>query len=545
MSGKKLKLGVLLDSYDVPAWVYHFLERIADSNDAEFTLIILNGEKGGSGKSNLEINGHEIIYRMFNAVDEGIFLRKQNALDQKNSKKLFPGAAVIKVIPNQRGSADCFELSDINQIRGYELDILIKIGFENLRGDILTAARYGVWSYHFEGNPHGFWEVVEGQSETGAILHILGEESNSSKILYCSSSATYPFSPARNRNRSLWLSSSFLPRQITLLHQSGEKEFYAEIAKYKKADSLAKKQHENPPSNLLSLWLITGLLIKTAREILTRIFYLDAWFLMFDINAHTQIPFGNYKKILPPKGRFWADPYVIQKSDDYYVFIEEYTYETKKGHISVIEVDQQGNYKYPVRILEKEYHLSYPCVFEWEDKYYLIPESAENRTIDLYECLEFPNNWGYRMTLMENIKAVDTTIIFQQGKWWLFSGISENEGAFPEVELFLFFSDSLFTKEWKPHPKNPIVSDVKKARPAGRIFSRDGKLFRPSQDCSKTYGYGFDLNEVLVLSETEYKEEKVLSVRPDWDKKVLATHTYGAEGKFKVIDAYTRRRKFL
>jgi hypothetical protein len=146
---------------------------------------------------------------------------------------------------------------------------------------------------------------------------------------------------------------------------------------------------------------------------------------------------------------------------------------------------------------------------------------------------------------MENLKAVDTTVIFHQGKWWLFTGISENEGAFPEVELFLFFSEDLFTGQWTPHPKNPIVSGVTKARPAGRIFTRDGKLFRPSQDCSKTYGYGFDLNEVLVLSESEYKEEKVLSVRPDWDKKILATHTYGAVGKFRVIDAYTRRRKFL
>jgi hypothetical protein len=544
MNRKKLKLGILLDSYDVPAWVYHFLERIANSYYAEFSLIILNGNNSKSGNSNILRNKHGIVYRVFNVIDEGIFIRVQNALEQKNSEELFSSAMVIKVIPNQKGGADCFEPSDIDQIRGYGLDILIQIGFENLKGDILAASKYGVWAYHFEGNPHGFWEVVDGQTETRVILHNLSEGINGGRCLYRSWSATYPLSPARNRNRSLWLASSFLPRQIALLHQLGEKEFFLEIKKYEEADALSKKQYENPPSNLLTLRLIARLLVKISREIFTRIFYLDAWFLLFDFNANTPNPFGNYKKILPPKDRFWADPYVIQKEDNHYVFIEEYVYKTKKGHISVFELDQQGNYTKPVPILEKEYHLSYPCVFEWKDKYYMVPESAENQTIDLYECLEFPGNWVHKMTLMENVRAVDTTVIFYHRKWWLFTGISENEGAFPEVELFLFFSDEIFTKEWKPHPKNPIVSDVKKARPAGRIFTSDGKLFRPSQDCSRSYGYGFDLNEILVLSEIDYKEEKVSSVRP-WDKMILGTHTYGAEGKFKIIDAYTRRPKFL
>jgi hypothetical protein len=175
----------------------------------------------------------------------------------------------------------------------------------------------------------------------------------------------------------------------------------------------------------------------------------------------------------------------------------------------------------------------------------MVPESAANQSIDLYECVEFPKKWEYRMSLMKNIKAVDTTLCFYQDKWWLFTGISENEGSFPEVELFLFYTDDLFSGHWKPHRLNPIISDARNARPAGRIVLRDGKLFRPSQDCSRSYGYGFDLNEILVLSESEYIEESVFSVRPNWDKKVMGTHTYGAEGRLRIIDAYTTRQKLL
>jgi hypothetical protein len=175
----------------------------------------------------------------------------------------------------------------------------------------------------------------------------------------------------------------------------------------------------------------------------------------------------------------------------------------------------------------------------------MVPESRANRTINLYECVEFPYKWNFKKCLMENVSAVDTTLIQYANKWWLFTAMAENEAGAPNVELFLFYTDDLFEGKWKAHLQNPIISDVKSARPAGSLFIKDGKLFRPSQDCSKAYGYGFDLNEIMVLSETEYREKKVLSVRPDWDKNILATHTFAKQGNLTVIDAFTRSRKML
>lgn len=550
MNNGKLKLGILLDSYYVPAWAYRSIERIVNSTYAEFSLIILNDSSNIKSRDyKVWKNKNTIIYQMFNVIDEKIFLRHQNASELMEIKELLSSVPSIKVKPIKNGNADYFEPIDIDKICGCGLDILIFIrgeGFGTLQGDILTASRYGVWSTCYEGYPQGFWEVVESQSETRTGLQILGEELNSRMTLYYSSASTYPFSPARNRNRILWLSSSFLPRQIALLQWLGEKDFFAEIKKYNKNDNLLiQKQHGAPPSNILSLSLIMKLLIKNVRELFVRLYTRDAWFLMFDFDVNISLPSSKFKEIIPPKDRFWADPMVIQKNDRYYLFVEEYVFQNKKGHISVIEVDPQGNYSKPVKVLDKVYHLSYPCVFVWKDKYFMVPESADNRTIDLYECVEFPSKWEYKMCLMENIKAVDTTLFFYQGKWWLFTGISENEGSFPEVELYLFYSDNLFTKEWHAHPKNPIVSDVKNARPAGKIFIKDGQLFRPSQDCSKGYGYGFNLNQILILSETEYKEECVISVIPNWDKRIFGTHTYGIEGKFNIIDAYTTMRKIF
>jgi hypothetical protein len=266
---------------------------------------------------------------------------------------------------------------------------------------------------------------------------------------------------------------------------------------------------------------------------------------MFDFNEDISMDFRDFKEVIPPNDRFWADPHVIHIDGHYYIFIEEYLYKISKAHISVIEMDRHGNYKEPTRVLEKDYHLSYPFVFQWEDMFYMVPESEENGTIELYECEEFPYKWKFKMNLMENVHAVDTTLLQFQGKWWLFTGMAEGKDSLPFVKLYLFYSNDFITSEWKPHSQNPIISDGKKARPAGSLFVRNGMIFRPSQNCSVTYGYGIYLNEILLLSESEYLEKTVVSVKPDWDRKIEATHTFVSKGNLTIIDAFTRRRRIL
>ena len=78
---------------------------------------------------------------------------------------------------------------------------------------------------------------------------------------------------------------------------------------------------------------------------------------------------------------------------------------------------------------------------------------------------------------------------------------------------------------------------------AGAILVQDARLFRPSQNRTKTYGYGFDLNEMEAASASRCCERPRRAVRPDWDKKVLATHTYANRGRLTIIDAFTHVRR--
>jgi hypothetical protein len=121
--------------------------------------------------------------------------------------------------------------------------------------------------------------------------------------------------------------------------------------------------------------------------------------------------------------------------------------------------------------------------------------------------------------------------------------VREHEGASTWDELCLFYADDPLSESWRPHPMNPIVSDVRQARPGGPLFCRDGRIFRPSQNSSYRYGYGLNINEVLELSETGYRERVVERIEPNWDRNVQGIHSYSAIDGLAVVDAIYRSRR--
>jgi hypothetical protein len=280
-----------------------------------------------------------------------------------------------------------------------------------------------------------------------------------------------------------------------------------------------------------------------------KIFYTDAydWRLLFEYNDTSDelLPdFARFRKLASPKGIFWADPFVVASDDSYFIFVEEFLYKTDKAHISVLELDKNGKIKGTERIIERTYHMSYPFIFKADSTYYMIPETCKNKSIELYKCETFPNKWIFAGNIMENLLAVDTTLLHYNNKWWLFTSIDQTDNiSGTSTELFLFFSDDFLSGDWKSHPQNPVVSDIRKARSAGKIFSRGGKLYRPSQDCSARYGRGFKLNEIMKLTENEYSEKTINEIEPVWDDQLKGIHTFNSDGKLTVVDVYSFRKR--
>ena len=69
-----------------------------------------------------------------------------------SAKKLLENIEVVNVAPRKTKFSDYFSAEEVNEIRRHEVDVLIRIGFRIIRGDILTASKFGVWSYHHGDN---------------------------------------------------------------------------------------------------------------------------------------------------------------------------------------------------------------------------------------------------------------------------------------------------------------------------------------------------------------------------------------------------------
>jgi hypothetical protein len=269
----------------------------------------------------------------------------------------------------------------------------------------------------------------------------------------------------------------------------------------------------------------------------------DQWSLAYRFRsgpADTNNTFYRFKNLIPPKDRFWADPCVVQAGDRFYVFLEEYLKETGKGHISVVELDRKGVVSGPAKVLDREYHLSYPFVFEWNNNYYMVPESAANKTVELYRCKSFPFEWELEKVLLADVRAKDATLAEVDGRWWMFVSIAEH--SIPD-ELYLFSADSPLGP-WTPHQRNPVKSDVRGSRPAGGLFNWNGELYRPAQNSSGRYGYAISLNRVTRLDDEGFAEEQVSEILPNWDKRLLGTHTISIAGDLTVIDCLMKRSRW-
>ena len=202
------------------------------------------------------------------------------------------------------------------------------------------------------------------------------------------------------------------------------------------------------------------------------------------------------------KAVFVADPFMIKKESDIYMFFEVFNAKSRKGEIGLAKSDDWFNWQYEEIVLSEAFHLSYPYVFEWENDYYMVPETGKSGGVRLYKAIEFPKKWAYIDTIIQG-GYLDASLLFHQEKWWLFTSIGDDT-------LYLFFSDYL-RGPWQQHPMNPLISgNPHLARPGGRVLVVDGQVIRIAQDDFPKYGLKVHAFQVTELSTETYKEKELV-----------------------------------
>jgi hypothetical protein len=239
-------------------------------------------------------------------------------------------------------------------------------------------------------------------------------------------------------------------------------------------------------------------------------------------------------------GHVYADPFLLEHEGRHHLFCEEIPNGSRRGVISHTELRLDGRAaEPPVPVLDRPYHLSYPFVFAGEGEMFLIPETSNVRRVELYRAVDFPREWARETVLLDDVVASDATLLAHRGRLWLFVGIARPHATLLD-ELHLF-SAAGPRGPWLAHPGNPIVSDVRCARPAGAIQRWGGRLVRPAQDGSRRYGGAVSFREIDELSESDYAEHEIARLEPAELGSARATHTYASDGRFEAVDL--RRRE--
>ena len=247
-----------------------------------------------------------------------------------------------------------------------------------------------------------------------------------------------------------------------------------------------------------SIWIGRGIPFVSRREQWTIGIYRSDSPFHFNALQGWINPLFKAEDVTDVSARFVADPFLVKEGETWNLFFEVYNNDTKQGDLAVATSKNTWIWNYEKVVLDEPFHLSYPYVFKSEDEFYLIPESFEDNSIRLYKAEQFPTKWSYIQTLIEGRDYVDNSIVYHNGRWWLFSSVTSND------TLYLHYADEL-TGPWREHPQSPIVAgDVHKSRPSGRLLVYDGKLYRFTMDINPPVG----THQVMAYEVTEITPDR-------------------------------------
>ena len=520
---RKIRFGVMVDGDTVEQWQYDTVKLLID-NGIELSLIIKNGDDTKPYKSFSDKLLHypyrQILFRVWHRYFFKPEAKKSTSFRPERSE-VEKSPASMTVIPQKQGISTYFSDADIEKIRSHNLDFILRFGFDIIRGDVLTSAKYGIWSYHHDderivrGGPPGFWEFMRKIPANGVILQQLTDELDKGLILKRIQFDTVLHSYEFHLNRLL-SESEFLPLQVCKdLIVNGKLE--PEL-------SQSKAPIMHPPKNFQMLkyfWLCIW------RKV---VFHWNYYFRQEDWNVgyYYNKNANDIHWLKPPKSDYFADPFVISNENDTYLFFEWFS--NKNGKADLAMAKKSESFDVYHKIARFPLHHSFPYVFDYQGQIYCIPEANRTNKVPLYR---FDNdNLTFVCDLLQG-KFVDTTLLIHNDKFYLFTTPQNH----PHTHLLIFVADGL-RGPYRPHYNNPVKVDCSNGRMAGMIQIIDGELIRPAQNSTHHYGESITLNKIVQLSEYQYIEETTNEIKPfpntSYNKGI---HTINSDGEITVFDA--------
>ncbi len=536
---RPVRFGILCDGPTVAAWEAQSIEELLRVPGASLALLVFPEERLADQSRSRRFPEEPLLFRAY------VGLRSPQALRPLDMSALFQPVPTLRCrVTTQEDSKQYFDDSDVRRIRGYDLDFVLQFGHGVVEGEILRAARFGVWSFQRPDElPYGgispcFWPIYDGEAITGAILQRVTERIDGGIVLRSGYFRTALHSLRQNID-DVCFGAARWPANVCQDIRLGH------TAYLEGGLSATEVSASRIPSNAQMMQLLlrqTRHGIRRAQQAVTRheewcIGIVEAPISTFlEASRETRV-----RWLRPPgDGRFIADPFGAQLDGAVHILYEDFRYSTSKGLIATMEATATGPPRTPKVAIELPVPASYPCIVEDRGELYCMPETNEAREVGLYRAVDFPLEWKRVATILSGVAALDPTVFRHEGRWWL--AHTDRDGG-QYVHLFVWHAANL-EGPWEPHALNPVKADVRSSRPAGTPFVYQSTLYRPAQDCSRQYGGRIVINRVSRLTPTEFAEEPAAVVEPFLDSPFPeGIHTISRVGDVTLIDS--KRHRFI
>ena len=223
----------------------------------------------------------------------------------------------------------------------------------------------------------------------------------------------------------------------------------------------------------------------------------------------------------PYKDRWFADPFILDVTDEKVIVLaEEVRYKHPKGRIVKLIVDRDSlSIEKRETLLETQTHLSFPNIFRQDGKVFITPENAQEGKQHVYEYDPKSGQLRFVQTICED--CVWDAII--------------TDAFGPQLLMFSSHKDdySLDIYVWDETvkrfvPMMSIPSTERNSRMGGAVFSFEGRLYAPFQNCTRTYCGNLDIKAIQYEkgSFSFYTVKKLFSPHPKYKEGLHTLNEY-------------------
>jgi hypothetical protein len=521
----RLRVGVVVDHLPLARWQAETLRLLEEGGDAVLEVVATMNALDGRATTTPAVRSRSLLDRV---VGRSVPRSLQPASDIPWPDTM----PVIEADPADNGASTIVEA-----LAAHRLDVLLNFSSRLRWEDATQVAARGIWSFvHGSGSatwPIGTREISRRRPVIAARLIARRAGDGAPTNLREGWFQVAPESRSRTCDRVL-LGSSRWPalacREIRL------------------AGTLPARPLDDTPRNAGDPMArdAAAFTVATVGAIARRLWHHgmrhDDWNIgvvdapISSLVSRSQPPEVNWAPV--QRGHYAADPYGRWNGDELEVFYEDFLHARDAASIARRIWRRDGGWGDPAGGLDVGTHLSYPFLIDHDGQRFMLPESRASGSLVLYREEAPGGPWVPHATLDVSGDVGDATIVRHEGHWWLF-GVGPDR-LNPATELMVWYADQL-EGPWTPHPLNPVVVDVRSARPGGPFFTADGVLYRPAQDCSTGYGDRVAIKRINLLTPERVDEEVVSWLDPERDGPFpYGLHTLTGVGDVTLVDGKRR-----